>query len=91
MIDGKCRSPKQRPECGVAQDAEKERRGLANANRARPAELMRPNPFPVHRRFPTFNDDGGENDLFSGERDFISELIIVGQKIHERFEAAALF
>src|ERR1039458_4146963 len=42
--------PEERPEGCVAQEAEEVGRGLADANRARPAELMLPDGGPSHRR-----------------------------------------
>ena len=83
MLGEKRGCEKNRPKRGVAQNAEEKWNGLADANRACPAELMVPDAFPIHRRFPAFDDDWRKANLFSGSRDFVSELVIIREKIDE--------
>ena len=64
--------PEEGPEGGVAEDAEEVGEWLANANGARPAELMFPDGGPGHRRGPTFDDDGGKGDVIAALCDAVA-------------------
>ena len=64
--------PKQWPEGGIAQDADKVGDGLADANGACPAELMIPHGGPPHGRGPALDDDGQEGDGVAAASDAIA-------------------
>jgi hypothetical protein len=49
---------------------------------------MLPDLRPVHRRVPTFHDDGAERDALAVLENALAKLVIVGQTIGEGFEAA---
>ncbi len=84
--------PERGPEHGVAEDARGVGQGFAGADGARPAELMRPDLAPVHRRRQAIHDDGTKGDALAGDsHDAVAELKIIGEIICERFEAADFF
>src|SRR5207245_3409326 len=78
----------QRPKSRGAKDAEKIRCGLADANGARPAELMFPHGDPTHRRRPALDDHGRNRDAIAVSRNAIAQLVIIGEAIHQGFESA---
>src|SRR5262245_16170909 len=80
--------PEQRPERGVAEDAEEIRQRLTNTDGPRPTELMPPDFKPVFWRFPALDDHRREDNASALPGDQIAELIIVGQKIDKSFETA---
>src|SRR5213075_3439747 len=80
--------PEQRPESGVAEDAEEIRQRLTNTDCPRPTELMPPDFKPVFWRFPALDDHGREDDASALPDDQVAELKIVGQKINEGLETA---
>ena len=52
---------------------------------------MFPDITPVHRRVPTFHDDGAKRDAMAALRDAMAELIIVREAIRQCGEAADFF